>query len=249
MDSTTYSSAISDPTQYYIVCSLSAGFGLISVIMSIIIVVIAQRSKPRLHTVRHLLMCNTCIASIYYCTIQTINYIFLIFLQADKSDVSCRSRSYFSYLSICAVTYSYLLQAISRSFISLFSYKYRWLNTFKTHYILICIQWFIVIILPLPAIQTKDVYYRPNILCWVPLKYLIHTIYTFFAYYIIPTLLTFIIYIFIYYQVKKTISRARMFIRTNNSRKRNLEVLRNIIILLSIYSLGGLPNVLFFYYC
>jgi hypothetical protein len=33
--------------------------------------------------------------------------------------------------------------------------------------------------------------------------------------------------------------------KTSNNKKRDLKVLRNIIILLSIYSLGGLPSVLF----
>lgn len=232
-------------TDYYIVCSLSGISSLTVVIISSLVLILVWQTKPLLHTVKHLLMCNTCIASILYCIIQTVNYIFLILLQSDKSDISCRWRSYFSYLSICAVTYSYLLQAISRSFIPLLSYKYRWSTTFKTHYILILIQWILVIILPLPSIITEDIYYRPNILCWVPLIHLIHAIYTFFAYYIIPTLLACIIYVFIFYQVKKSTSRTRIFVRTNNNRKRDLEVLRNIIILLGIYLLGGLPSVLF----
>ncbi len=246
MNSTTLPAATSfTRSDYYVVCPLSLITSIIAIVISILILILVWRTKSRLHTVRHLLMCNTCIATILYCTVQTTNYIFLIFIESDTSDMSCRWRGYFGYLSICAVTYSYLIQTISRFFISLFLFKYRWLITFKAHYILIFIQWFIVIILPLPTILTKDISFRPNILFWIARIHLLHVIYTFFAYYIIPTLLTFMIYIMIYYRVKRAIRRDRTFMKTSNNKKRDLKVLRNIIILLSIYSLGGLPSVLF----
>jgi len=180
-----------------------------------------------------------------YCIIQTTNYIFLIFLRWETSDMSCRWRGYFAYLSICAVTYSYLIQAVSRLFIVLFSNKYRRLITFKTHYILILLQWLTVIIIPLPAIVTKDIQYRSTLLCWVPFKYLIHVTYTFLAYYIIPAVSICVIYIVIYYRVKQVANRAVTFVRTMNSEKRDLELLRNILIFLGLYLLGGLPSLLF----
>lgn len=70
--------------EYYIVCALSTGFGLISVILSTMIVIVIRRSKPRLHTVRHLLICNTSIASIVYCSVQTANYIILIYASINE---------------------------------------------------------------------------------------------------------------------------------------------------------------------
>ena len=232
-------------SDYYIVCSLSSVISLIAVFVSIFVPILVYRTKPRLHTVRHLLICNTCIASILYCIVQTINYAFLIFLQSETSDVGCRWRGYFAYLSIAAVTYSYLIQAISRFFISVLSGQYRWLTTFKTHYILILLQWFTIVIIPLPSILTNDIYYRPTSLCWVPLKKLIHVIYTYFAYYILPTLTICMLYIVIFYRVKQGTKRAALLIRSNRHEKRDLELLRNIMILLGIYLLGGLPSVLF----
>ena len=232
-------------SDYYIVCSLSSVISLIAVFVSIFVPILVYRTKPRLHTVRHLLICNTCIASILYCIVQTINYAFLIFLQSETSDVGCRWRGYFAYLSIAAVTYSYLIQAISRFFISVLSGHYRWLTTFKTHYILILFQWFTIVIIPLPSILTNDIYYRPTSLCWVPLKKLIHVIYTYLAYYILPTLTICMLYIIIFYRVKEGTKRAALLIRNNHHEKRDLELLRNIMILLGIYLLGGLPSVLF----
>ncbi|CAF0836622.1 unnamed protein product [Adineta steineri] len=232
-------------SDYYAVCLLSGIISIIAIVISIFILILVWRTKPQLHTVRHLLMCNTSIASILYCIIQSINYIFLIFLPSEKTDLGCRWRGYFAYLSICGISYSYFIQAISRFFISILSHKYRWLTTFKAHYILILIQWFTVIIIPLPAIITKDIHYRPTSLCWVPLKYIIHVIYTFFAYYIFPALCICIIYIYIYHRVKRITNHPDTLFRFPNGEKRDLELLRNIMILLGIYWLGGIPSILF----
>ncbi|CAF2720055.1 unnamed protein product [Rotaria sp. Silwood2] len=230
---------------YYIVGSLSAIFAFSAVIISITILILVQRTKPRLHTIRHLLMCNTCVASILYCIVQTNNFIFLIFIPSVTSDIYCRWRAYFAYFTISAITYSFLIQAISRLFISIFSAKYKRLITFKTHYILIIIKWFTVIIIPLPAVITEDIYHRPSKLCWVPVKNIIHTSYAYVTYYIIPTLFICMIYIFIYHQVKQAKNGARHLLRLMRREKRDLELLRNILILISIYLIGGIPLLSF----
>ncbi|CAF0885409.1 unnamed protein product [Rotaria sordida] len=232
---------------YSIVCSLSAACALSAGAISITILILIQRIKPRLHTVRHLLMCNTCIASILYCIVQIYNYIFLLFFPSVTSDIYCQWRAYFAYFTISTVTYSFLIQAISRLFISVFSIKYKCLITFKTHYFLIIIQWFTVIIIPLPAIITKDIYYRTNQLCWVPITNIIHTTYAYITYYTIPTLSVCMIYIFIYYRVKQAKKEARSLLRLIHGEKRDLELLRNIVILMSIYLISGIPLVLFLF--
>jgi hypothetical protein len=145
-------------------------------------------------------------------------------------------------LSISAVTYSYLVQAISRLFISVFSTKHPRLTTFKVHYILILTYWIAIIIIPLPAIITQDIYFRPGLLCWVPMKFFIHVMYTVFAYYLVPIVSILIIYVYIYQRIQKI--KKRTSYTTND--KRDLEVLRNIVILLIIYISGGIPTVIYF---
>jgi len=237
----------SPPSDIFISCLISGSLAIIAVVVSIAILIIIWRTKPNLHTFRHLLVCNTCCASIFYCTIQTINYAFLIFLPWITSDVACRWRGYLAYISIAGVEYSFLIQAISRLFISLFSRKYKWLITFKVHYILIGVQWLIVIILPLPAILTDDIYFRANSLCWVPYKRLLHVIYTYVAYYLIPSLSICVIYLFIYFRVRKLANGTETLVRAVQKGKRDLELLRNILILLVIYLLGGLPTLFFLF--
>ena len=229
---------------YYIACSLSSGFGLLSVIISLTIIIIIRRSRPQLYTIRHLLISNTCIASIIYCTVQTSNYIILILFPSITSDIACRWRGYFGYMSIAAATYSYLIPTVSRLFFSVFSIRYPWIITFKVHYILIFIHWFVVIVIPLPSIITDDIYFRPGLLCWVPMQFFLHVLYTVFAYYAVPILAILIIYVYIIKYIQRVKKRTKL-IRNTASQKRDLDVLRNIVILLSIYIAGGIPTLIF----
>ena len=242
-------SSIDSPTittyaNYRIIIPLSLAGVLIAVTVSLFILALVSMTK-RLHTVTYLLLCNGSIASIFYSIIQSINYIFLAFVPSTSNDFSCRIRAYFGYMSISAVVYSYLAQAISRLFVSIYSSRYRWANAWKTHQIVIFIQWFIVFLLPTPALLTKDISHRPFDLCWVPRDYTLHVIYTALAYYLIPTLFILITYIIIFFRIK----HRRWTVFTVYSRRRvsrDLEVLYTIMIPFTIYTVGAIPTLLFF---
>jgi len=146
-------------------------------------------------------------------------------------------------MSIASVIYSYLLQALSRLLFSIFDTKHPWIRSFKNFSIFIIINWIIVILIPLPALITKDIYFRPTFLCWVPKEKFLHAMYTLFCYYLIPTIFIIVIYINIYYRVKycqKTKLESLKKIQQN----RNLEILRNICIFIGIYSFGGIPTLI-----
>nr|ACC43930.1 7 transmembrane receptor (rhodopsin family) B [Philodina roseola] len=230
---------------YFMVCSFSGFFALTAVVISSMILILTWRSKPRLHTIRHLLICNTSIASIFYCTIQSMNYIFLIFLPWETSDVGCRWRGYLAYVTICGMSFSYLAQSISRLFISLLSNTHPWTTSYRTHYYLIFVQWLAAILAPLPAILTTDIIFRPGALCWVPLKHTLHVSYTYVVYYSIPALSICLIYLFIYYRVRQSTKNAIIQVRLQHNANRDLEVLRNVLILLTIYLAGGIPTLIF----
>ncbi|CAF1462171.1 unnamed protein product [Adineta steineri] len=52
---------------------------------------------------------------------------------------------------------------------------------------MIVIQWIFVILITLPALLTKDIYFRPTFLCWVPKERLFHV--TIYACGAIPTII------------------------------------------------------------
>lgn len=228
---------------YHIIIPVSFTCMLLTIIfasVTLILIVCIQR----LHTVTHLLVCNGAIASIFYCIVQSVNYSFLAFLPWKTSDISCRWRGYFSYMTVVAIVYSYLAQAISRFLILILSSKYRWVTSFRTHRILLLINWILVVCLPLPSLLTNDIYFRPTSLCWVPKEYTLHLAYIIIVDYLIPTLLLIAIYIYIYCRVKRR--RIDVFITMGKHRSnRDLEVLYNIMILFSIYILGALPLIIY----
>lgn len=226
--------------KYYVIIPVSLFFILIALLLACLILGLILSVK-RLHTVTHLLVCNGAIASIYYCLIQCVNYSFLAFLPQETSDLACRWRGFFGYMAVVGIVYSYLAQAISRLFISVLSMKYRWANAIRTHLTVILIQWLIVLCLPLPAILTKDISYRPFSLCWVPEDYPLHLAYTIIAYYLTPALGIFTIYIYIYLRIKR--QKHRIFSLTK--RHRDLDVLYNIMILFAIYIFGALPIIIY----
>ncbi|CAF1242451.1 unnamed protein product [Adineta ricciae] len=242
MNTTIHSTNLTS-VNYKLIIPISMCCALISVIISSGILLLVYSTR-RLHTTTHTLVCNTCLTSIFYSLVQNINYIYLIFISWDTSDLSCRFRAYFSYMSIASVIYSYLLQALSRLFFSKYHTQHRWVLSFRTHYQMIFIQWLFVMSIPLSTLISKDVYYRPTFLCWVPVAKLLHVVYTITACYLIPTVLIIVVYCSIYYHVRY-IERNSVHQFRKIQQKRNLEMLRNILILISIYTCGGLSTLLY----
>ncbi|CAF3843359.1 unnamed protein product [Rotaria sp. Silwood1] len=71
--------------------------------------------------------------------------------------------------------------------------------------------------------------------------------YTFVAYYGLPTTFIAIIYIYVYYRVKR--STVQAFERSGMQRQQNrdLKIFRNLIILFGIYLSGGAPTAIFIF--
>lgn len=235
--------SIERKANYRLIIPLSMTAALVAMSVASLILIIIIFTK-RMHTVTHLLICNSSVASICYSTVQCVSYIYLALLPWHTDDFSCRWRGFFSYMAVAAVVYSYLAQAVSRFLISILSSKYRWATSIRTHILLIVIQWLIVSFIPIPAIITEDIYHRPFALCWVPKEFQLHLAYTVIAYYLIPALLIFAIYISIYCRVKR---RSNSFVLNRSRRRgnRDLEVLYNIMILFAIYTLGAIPVILY----
>lgn len=228
---------------YRVIIPLSMAAALIAVGIACTILASVIFTK-RLHSVTHLLICNSSIASIFFCIVQCVNYSFLSLITWETTNLSCRWRGFFGYMAVAAVVYSYLAQAVSRFLLAILATQYRWAASVRTHIILILIQWLIVSLVPTPAIVTEDIYHRPFSLCWVPREFTLHIVYTVVAYYLVPAISIFTIYMSIYCRVKRR--RNSFFITRSRGRpNRDLEVLYNIMVLFAIYTLGAIPTILY----
>ena len=225
---------------YGILAPISMSFSLISIGISLSILLLICCLK-QFHSVTYLLMCNTCLSSIFFCLVQWINYIYLLFIASNTSDHSCRWRAYFGYMSVVAVIYSYLFQAISRYIFTILSRKFPWMTTWQCHWALLAIYGTMVVLLPLPSIITNDIRFRAGFLCWVPKKAVLHMLYTILLYYLIPIFSILCLYFSISIRLRS--HRASTEVRRRNDR--DLRVYRNLMILLSVYILGGVPTLFY----
>jgi len=138
-------------------------------------------------------------------------------------------------------SYSYVIQAISRYFATVLS------NKFQIHYILLGIKWCLVFVTTLSIILTDVIRYRPGKSSMLPIQRSYYFAYVIIIYYCIPVIIIYVIYICIFYQVKRTKQRARTLHNSEYRQRRDFELLRKILILTTVYLGTGLPIVLFYF--
>ncbi len=219
----------------YIVVTIYILSTIISAIICLVIVYLTYVTTM-LHTPTNLLVSNTCLCTLVFSGVSTVNTIFF-FMQSISTDWSCRIRGYLTYVSICLVSYSLAIQAISRLFWVVL-YKYRYLLTMKCHCYLIFIQISFSFLFPLSSIITTNIIFRPLKLCVVPIQYKIHCMYLVSIVYCIPILIIIILYIIIYCNTKNSSLNTRGLL---HGTKRDRKLARNILILISIFLFGGIP--------
>jgi hypothetical protein len=101
---------------------------------------------------------------------------------------------------------------------------------------------FLSILISLSTIITKNIVFHPFKMCLVALQYKIPIFYLLIVGYIIPLLTIIIIYAIIY---RRIIRSTLNFQRSSNRTKCDGELARNILILLSIFSFGGIPTLIY----
>ena len=193
-----------------------------------------------LHSPPNLLICNTCIASILYFVTITIK-IGLFYMGSVLSDWSCRILAYLAYSFHHAVSYSYLIQALSR-LLFIFYHQHRHLLQYKFHLILIICQTVISFLATSSSLITRDVIFRPLRICLISSTKVIHALVFFITSYIAPLCIIIIIYTIIYCRV----IRSSVVIRQSaHDTKRDMQLMRNILILFLVFLSAGVPSIIY----
>jgi hypothetical protein len=201
----------------------------------------------KLKTFSNLLICNTCLISLFYSVttfLQVFMIVFIPFYPIGKdSRLFCIVRAYLTVVSTTLLSSSFLLQALSRLFYSVFPNHRRCLLTWKCHYFLIAIQWIVGFLTPMTIlINHKDVIYRTSIFCTIELNHTLHLYYIYSTEYLIPVLAILLIYITIVYRMNYYSSASK---QRHSSPVREAKLLKNILIFVAIFTLGGLPSVIY----
>ena len=201
----------------------------------------------KLQTQPNLLICNTCVISLFYlCTI--FLQVFMVFLAplhsiGKDSRLFCIIRAYLTAVSTTLLSWSFLLQALSRLFHIIFHFHRRSHSTWNFHYMLIAIQWIMGFLTPITIlIRHDDVIYQRGIFCTIELNNTLHLYYLYSTEYLIPVLVILLIYITSVYQVNhySTPSTHR-----HPSPAREHKLLNKIIIFVGIFTFGGLPSIIY----
>jgi hypothetical protein len=201
----------------------------------------------KMKTFSNLLICNTCLISLLYSVTTFLQVFMVIFtpLQPTGKDsrLFCIVRAYLTVVSTTLLSSSFLLQAISRLFYSVFHAYRRRLLTWKFHYFLITIQWIVGFLTPITIlINHENVIYRTNIFCTIGLNHTLHLYYLYSTEYIIPVLAILLIYITIVYRVNYYSTPLK---QRHSSPLREIKLLKNILILVGIFTFGGLPSIIY----
>jgi hypothetical protein len=140
------------------------------------------------------------------------------------------------------VYHSFVIQALSRLFFIVF-HNHRHLLEYKFHIILIMCQILISLLIPLSILITEDVVFVPLLMCSVPYSKVLHMSSLFISTYLVPPLIVLIVYLVIYCRV---IQSSATLHQPSHGHKRDVKLIRNILILLIILITTGIPILIVF---
>ena len=209
-----------------------------TIVLSVYIISIIHFTKT-LRSPANLLVSNTCLASILYVIISTINVTCFV-MEITLSDWVCRVQGYLSYVSLTIVGYSYVIQSVSRLFFTVLS-RYRVMRGYSVHRILIVSQIIFSFLIPMPSLVTQVIVYEFQSMCFIPSRFILHVAYFFASSYFVPLFTVIFIYVIIY---RRVTSSSRTVENRSRSNKRDLQLVRNILLLFTIFLLSGVPAIL-----
>ncbi|CAF1429074.1 unnamed protein product [Adineta steineri] len=233
--------------------SLFIIFDILSIVFTLLIVGIAILylfiiiSNKTCHTVPMMFIANSCLAHLIFGLDRL--WIAGFRLQNDikkiqYQDYLCILRIYIAYSSCAMLNYSYLLQAIYRYLCVVYPTRLLWQSR-QIQFLFVFMSWIFSIGYPLIFIFNGEIVYDiANHMCQLPLGYSFSLVYMLHCSYIIPVLFIMMTYfklIGYIHVMSKRITPANIIIRA----KRQLRMVRNIVILITILFITGFPYGLF----
>lgn len=242
------------PDYFYIIhYSISIGASTIGSIFALCMIIIVCVNR-KCRTIATFLTCDTALAVILFSTLNILSMIFA--LRPDSSDhqPACALRAY-CYVALSAVIcYSYAIQALSRLFFTVL-YRYRYLLSWRFHWLMIAIRWCVCLsILIIPFFVDHGYGLEVQSRLCIPSSQLLFTaVYSVFTAFVIPLNVVGWAYSIIIYHVRQSTRRVIGFVsdagratgnRTTLNVRREMKLMKNIFILLTILFCGGTPYLM-----
>ncbi|CAF2486153.1 unnamed protein product [Rotaria sp. Silwood2] len=216
------------------------------------IVLISIRIRPLKSNVPMLLIYNTYFNLFIFATIMLVMYIYNEHGNLNPSiwlgGRWCQIRTYFVHVCLCTLYYSFILQAIFRLFRIVF-YKYKTLQSFSIFISGIIIQWILSFLFLLPNLLLDDFQYLPfEYNCWIAFENIRGLIMVIIIIYGTSTFSISFMYMYIIRYIHQS---NNIHQRRQNSSKRDLTILKRLVILVTVVAGLGFPTVIviFIYVC
>ena len=223
----------------------------ISLITSITTILIVYKNR-QFHTFNNILLCNSCIAVIFYSVVTIISSIYGLREDWALTAPLCSFRAYCYNVGVASICHSKSMHAISRLFFAVL-YKRRYLLTWRTHIILIILTWIISFTVCIPPFFIKGGYAfeEESRSCVVTSKMYLLALYISIVSCIIPCNIIVSVYLQIVFYVRRSTRRVWAFRQNMNSlhntvqkSKREMKLMKQMVIQTGILMSGG-PIFLF----
>lgn len=208
------------------------------------LILICVRIRPLKSNVSMLLICNTYLnaglVSSIMLMMYTYNLLGNIHAAASFDGRWCEIRAFFTLVCFCSLYYSFVLQAVFRLFRIVF-YRHKALQSVGVGIIAVTLQWVLAFLSILANILLHDFQYLPTEFnCWIAFQNIRGLIMVTIMIFNNPLTIIFNIYMQIIRYTRRT---AQMQQRRQNANKRDLAVLKRIVILVFVIVGMGLPTV------
>jgi hypothetical protein len=165
-----------------------------------------------------------------------------IILEQHGNTKWCHWRGFLIHGVLCVLYDSYILQAIYRLFRVVF-YRYKHLHTFSLYCFIIFIQsLFGLISISFVFIRGNVIYLPTEYYCQTPFTNISAIVYVAFRIFFLPILVIAIVYMCLLNHIRQKSNICR---RRSKHNRRNLIVIRQILLMLTNLILLGLPSIIF----
>jgi hypothetical protein len=235
------------PELFYTVdFSLSVVVSTIGLIIGLIMIIIVANHRSS-RTVANLAFFNTIVGITAYCICNIVSSIYGFHEDWAIQQPGCVLRAFCFLFIPASISYSYLIQAVSRIFFTVF-FKYKYLTTYRVHWYLIALNWIIAILVSIVPFffDGSFVYEKESHLCVLTSKNFLISIYAIVIAFVIPLNGSIIIYHIIFCHARR--SSRRIAPSTSNttashvpSARREMKLARNMIMIETFYTAAGTP--------
>ena len=226
-----------------IILSLLALITLI--VASAIIMIVLFFWKTKCRSIANLLVCNSSAALVFYVIAISLQIPSLFQTRKMPSEgIFCELKGFLYCFASSVKSLSYLVQAISRCLI-IVRYKHVLLRRFRVYILLLLSSWALSLIICGSILFFPSAYrYEPESrLCVLTSKAFLTSFIPVVLLFFVPLVMIFLLYGLIIWQTT-FLQRTRPNGLRKMAMQRNLHVYRNILFLVAIMVIGGMPYVL-----